>query len=266
MARFGRNEQLVIAGSAVALVAYLIGVLTQDWSISLSALSIMIGSLVALAIVLTGVGRSVAGYPGGTLLRIAAALVGAFAFVDLGDLIASLSQWETLTIALKVVYIAAAAVIAHAAWAASGGNLVSDLSGVGSVMRMTMIDRLVYLGGLGVIVSWFLMMAIADIFTFKVGPQISVLAATLVLVVRWLDRSPAAGRLPIAAAWAIAVLAGVAVIAGVIWLLQAITDDRTFEFGGITAFVPMLVYLVALASLGVGAFLGIGVKASQPAA
>ena len=87
MARFGRNEQLVIGGAGVVLVAYLIGVVTQSWPLNASALSILIGSLVALAVALTGGGRTVAGLPSPTLVRIAAAIVGAFALIDLGDLI-----------------------------------------------------------------------------------------------------------------------------------------------------------------------------------
>jgi len=264
MARFGRNEQLVIAGAAVALVAYLIGVVTQDWSIRPNGLSIMIGSLVALAIAFTGVGRSLAGYPGGTLLRIAAALVGAFAYIDLGDLISSFSDWETITIVLTVVYVGGAAVLAYGAWAASGGNLVSDLTGVRGVMRLSMIDRLVYLGAAGVLVGWFLLMAIADIFTFTAESQIAVLAAVLVLVVRWLDRNPSAGRIPIAAPWATAGLAAVAVLLGAWWFIRVI--GRTLEVGDLTTYVPLVIYLVALAVLAAGAFLGMGTKAPQPAA
>jgi len=264
MARFGRNEQLVIAGAAVALIAYVIGVVIEEWSISPSALSIMIGSLVALAIVFTGVGRSLAGYPGGTLLRIAAALVGAFAFVDLGDLISDLGQYGTLTIALMVLYIAAAGVLAYGAWAASGGSIVSDLTGVRDVMRMSMIDRFVYLGAAGVVVSWFLIMAIADIFNFRNETQLSVLAAVLVLVARWLDRNPAAGRLPVAATWTVVGLATVSVLLGAWWLIRLLLEGFP---GGLEVYLPLLVYVLALASLGVGAFLGMGgAKAPQPAA
>jgi len=264
MARFGRNDQLVIAGAAVALVAYVIGVLTQDWSISPSGLSIMIGSLVALAIVLTGVGRSVVGYPAGTLLRIAAALVGAFAFIDLGDLISSISQWETLTIVLTVVYVAAAAVLGYGAWAVTGGSVVSDLTGVRGAMRMSMIDRLVYLGAAGVVAGWFLLMVIADIYAFNTLGQVSVFAATLVLIARWLERNPTAGRLPVATPWAVAGLALVAVVASAWWFLRIIGES--LQGGDLTVYLPLLIYVVAVAALAVGGFLGIGVKAPQPAA
>jgi hypothetical protein len=264
MARFGRNEQLVIAGAAAVLIAYVIGVVVDEWSISPSALSIVIGSLVALAIVFTGVGRSLAGYPGGTILRVAAALVGVFAFVDLGDLISDFGQYEMLTIALTVVYVAAAAVLAYGAWAVSGSSVVSDLTGVRGVMRMPLIDRFVYLGAAGVVVSWFLIMAIADIFNFRTEPQLSVLAAVLVLVARWLDRNPAAGRLPVAATWTVVGLAAVSVVLGAWWLIRLLLEGFP---GGVEVYLPLLVYVLALASLGVGAFLGIGgAKAPQPAA
>jgi len=264
MARFGRNEQLVIAGAAVALVAYLIGVVTQDWSLRPSGLSIMIGSLVALAIVFIGGTRAFVRLAGATLVRIAAAIVGAFAFIDLGDLLASMSQWETITIILTVLYVAAAAVLAYGAWAASGGNIVADLSGVRGVMGMSMIDRLVYLGAAGVVVGWFLLMLIADIFTFTAESQIAVLAAVLVLVVRWLDRNPSAGRIPIAAPWATAGLAAIAVLLGAWWFIRVI--GRTLEVGDVTTYVPLVIYLVALAALAAGGFLTFGAKAPQPAA
>jgi hypothetical protein len=271
MARFGRNEQLVIAGAAITAVAYLLGVIAysldiigDSWSISLSGGTIIVGSLLALAITFMGSGRAFAGLPAGSVVRIAAALVGTFALVGLGELISDFSQSDVLTLVFWVLYIVGSGVLVYGAWAASGGNLVADLRGVAGVMRMLMVDRLVYLGAGGVVAGWFLLMAIADIYAFNTLGQVSVFAATLVLVVRWLERNPTAGRLPVATPWVVAGLALVAVVASAWWFLRIIGES--LQGGDLTVYLPLLIYVLAVAALAVGGFLGIGGKAPQPAA
>jgi hypothetical protein len=271
MARFGRNEQLVIAGAAIAAVAYLLGVIASSlevirdsWPIGLSGGTIIVGSLVALAITFMGSGRAFAGLPAGSIVRIVAALVGAFALVGVGELMSDFSQSDVLTIVFWVLYIVGSAVLVYGAWAASGGNLVADLTAVRGVMRLSMIDRLVYLGAAGVVAGWFLLMVIADIYAFNTLGQVSVFAATLVLIARWLDRNPTAGRLPVATPWAVAGLALVAVVASAWWFLRIIGES--LQGGDLTVYLPLLIYVVAVATLAVGGFLGIGGKLPQPAA
>ena len=175
-----------------------------------------------------------------------------------------MSQWETITLVLTIAYVAGAAVLAYGAWAASGGSLATDVAGVARVMRLSMVDRLVFLGAAGVIAGWFLLMAIADVYVFTTDAQLAVLAAVLVLIVRWLDRNPGAARLPIGAPWATAGLAAVAVLLGAWWFIRVI--GRTLEVGDLSTYVPLVIYLIALAALAVGGFRGIGVKAPQAAA
>lgn len=264
MAQLGRNQQLIVAGSAAVFAAYVLGLLLPlDWSYSLSALLIVVGSLVAFAVTFTGVGRAVAGLPAASLVRIAAALVGAFALVDLGDLLASLDSWEVLTIVLTVVYVIGAAILVYGAWAASDGSVIADARGLLGVARLEMADRFVYLGAAGSIVAWFLIMWIADVYEFHTLAQIVVLAATLILVVRWLDRNPTAGRSPLPGPWATVGLAAIAVVAGLWWLARILGD--TIELGEILVYVTLLIFLLALVALGLGAFLSIGgTRSTQP--
>ena len=256
MARLGRNEQLVVAGSTAVFAAYVLGLLLQDWSVTLSAVTILVASVAAFTISFMGGSRAVAGVPAASLVRIAAALVLAFALVDLGDMLSSLDSWEVLRIALTIVYVIGAGILAYGAWATSGGSLSADAQGVLSVARLDLADRFVYAGALGVIVGWFLLMWVADVFKFHTFAQLAVFAAVLVLVVRWLDRNPAAGRSPLGGPWAIVGLAAVAVVTGLAWLVVVIGD--TIERGELLVYLPLIVFVLALASLGFGAFLSIG--------
>src|SRR6266545_618437 len=108
MARFGRNEQLVIGGSAAVFAAYVLGLLLQDWPMTLSGVTIIVASVAAFVITFMGAGRAVAGLPAASLVRIAGALIAAFALVDLGDMLSSLDSWELPTIALTIVYVVGA--------------------------------------------------------------------------------------------------------------------------------------------------------------
>jgi hypothetical protein len=256
MARFGRNEQLVIAGGAAIVAAYAVGVISQDWSINLSAIAIMAGALLAMVLSFTGSPAAVVGLQRSSLVRVLAAIVGAFALVDLGDLLSSLDAWKTLTIVLSIVYLVGAALLAYGAWAASGGNLLADGRAILGVARLPYADRLVFSGALGVIVGWFLLMWIADVFEFHVLAQVTVLAAVLILAIRWLDRNPTMGRLPIGATLAVPSLAAVAVVAGAWWLARVIGD--TIELGVLVVYPPLLLFVLALGALGFGAFVSIG--------
>ena len=265
MAQLDRNQQLVVAGSAAVFAAYVLGLLFQDWSVTLSAVTILVAAVVALVVVLMGSARAVAGVPAASLVRMAAALVGAFALVDVGDLLSSLDSWELLTIALTIVYVIGAAILVFGAWAASGGSIVADARGVLGVARLEMADRFVYIGALGAIVGWFLLMWIADVYEFHTLAQIVVLVSALILVVRWLDRNPSAGRSPLPGPWTTIGLAGVAVVAGLWWLVRVIGD--TIELGEILVYLPLVLFVLALVSLGLGAFLRLGITSpQQPAA
>ena len=263
MAQLGRNQQLVVAGAGAVFAAYVLGLLFQDWSVTLSAVTVLVASVLALAITLMGAARPVAGIPGPSLVRIAAALVAAFALVDLGDMLASLDSWEMLTIVLTIVYVVGAGILAYGAWAASGGSITADARGVLGAARLDMADRFVYLGALGATVGWFLLMWIADVYEFHTLAQIVVLVATLVLVVRWLDRNPAAGRSPLPGPWTTVGLAAIAVVAGLWWLARVL--GQTIELGEILVYLTLLIFVLALVSLGLGAFLKIGgTRSTQP--
>lgn len=271
MARFGRNEQLVIAGSAAVFAAYALGMLLPlEWPFNLSAGTILVASLVAFLITFLAAGRGVAGLPPTTIVRIAAALVGAFVIVDVGNLMSSLDQWEGVTIALTIVYAIGAAILAFGAWAVSGGSLPADAQGLLGAMRLAMADRFVYLGALGVIVAWFLIMVIADVFNFTSQPMVVVFLATLVLVVRWLGRNPGAGRLALPAPWTLVGLAGLTVVVGLWWLAGIIGPTIDRDLLDLTSGITLALYLLALVSLGFGAYLSIGAaqttQPTQPAA
>jgi len=262
LARLGRNEQLVIAGAAAVIVADLIGGLTQEWSLQLAHWSLILGSLAAAGLVLSGAGRAIAGLPGRSIIRILAAIVGAYGLVDLGDLLSSLGDWSTIDIVLTIIEITGVAVLVWGAWALDGASLIADVRAAAQVTRLGMNDGLLYAGAVGVVVGWFLLMAIADIFDFHITAQVAVMAAVLALTVRWLARNPSAGSLPVSTPWAIAALGGLVVVLGLWWLVRVIGD--TLEFGDLTTYIPMLIYVAALAALAAGAFLGLG-KLSPPA-
>jgi hypothetical protein len=255
MARIGTSGQLVLAGGAAVALANLIGVIVEDWSTDLRFWLVLLGSLAAIAVTLMRT-TAIVGIPGRSWVRIDAAIVAAFALVDLGDTASSLGDWTILSIILTLIEVAGAAALAYGAWSLSGGSLAADVTGARKVMAMEMIDRFVYLGAVGVIVGWFILMAIADVYNFTLWPQVGVLAAVLVLGARWVNRNPAAGTLPVPHGWLVLGLGGIAVLAGLWWLINVL--GRTFEIGGLTTYVPLLIYALALVSLGLGAFLGLG--------
>jgi hypothetical protein len=265
MARLGRNEQLVSTGSGAVVAAYVLGLLFQDWPVTLSAVVIVVAAVAALVLTIGASGRSLAGVQAASWVRIDAALVGAFALIDVGDLLSSLDSWETLTIGLTIVYVIGAAILAYGAWGVSGGNLVSDVRGTLGVMGLALADRLVLIGALGCVVGWFLIMWLADIYEFVTLAQVVVLAATLLLSVRWLDRNPTAGRLMAPAPVTTAALGAVAIAAGAWWFLAVI--GRTLEIGGLLVYLPVLLFVLALVALAVGCYLLIGRPgAAKPAA
>jgi hypothetical protein len=258
----------VIAGAAVAFVAYLLGVIIEGWSITLSAGTVLVGSAVALGLTFMGAtAPAILGLKASSVVRLAAALVGAFALIDLGDMISDFDGWSAVSIALTALYIVGAAVLAYGAWATSGGSLLADAQGPLRAMKMDMIDRFIYLGALGAIVTWFLLMAIVDIYNFNALGMLVVFLATLVLAVRWLERSPAAGKLPLPAPWTIVALAGATAVIGLWWFVGIIGRTISEGLADAVAWVVLILYLASLASLAVGAFLSIGgVRATQPAA
>ncbi|MEW5990942.1 MAG: hypothetical protein AB1736_06305 [Chloroflexota bacterium] len=256
LSRLSRDGQLVVGGAAAIVIANIVGLVTQDWSFGLNHWLLILCSLAAVAIVLTGSVAAIAGLPMRTYLRIDGAIVAAYGLIELGDLLSSLSQWAAFDIVLTIVEVVGAATLAIGAWALSGGSLVGDVTRAAGSIRLEMIDRFVYLGAVGVIVGWFLLMAIADVYEFHVSAQVAVLAAVLILAVRWVGREPGAGSLPVNRPWLIAGLAAVAVVLALWWLLQVLGD--TFERGDITIWVPLLVYVLAVASLALGGFLGLG--------
>jgi hypothetical protein len=263
MARLGRNEQLLIGGAAAVVLADIIGALTQDWSLDLNHWLLILGSLAAAAIVLSGVGRAIAGLPARSIVRIAAAIVGSYGLIELGALISDFDGWSAINIVLTIVEVAGAGTLMFAAWAIDGASLASDIAGASGAIRMEMIDRFVYLGAIGVIVGWFLLMVIAQVYNFNVESQVAVLGAVLVLSVRWLARNPAAGTLPMSRQWTITGLAAVSVLLGLWWFIKVI--GKTLEIGDLTIYAPLLLYILALVSLGLGAFLGLG-RLPAPAA
>ena len=268
MARLGRNEQLVVVGAGIALLAYLLGVFTSGWSITLSAGTVLVGSAIAAALTFMGsTAPSILGVRASSFVRVVAALVVAFALIDLGDVISSFSDWGLLDIVFTAVYVVGAAILAYGAWAVSGGSLLADAQGPRRVMKMEMVDRFVYAGALGTIIGWFLLMAVVDIYNFNAIPSATVFLATLVLAVRWLERNPDAGKLPLPSPWTIAGLAALTVILGLLWFVGIIGRTVGEGLADIGTWIVLILYLLSLASLGVGAFLSIGgVRTSQPVA
>jgi hypothetical protein len=260
LARLGWNEQLIVAGGAAAAIANILGVIIEDWPTDLRFWIVLLASIAAIAVAVTGA-ATIAGVSGRSWVRIDAALVAAFAFVDLGDTASSLNNWTTLTIVLTLFEVFGAAVLAYAGWAVSGGSLAADVRGVGKVMSLEMTDRFVFVGALGLIVGWFVLMAIADYYSWNLRPQLAVLIGVLILAGRWLDRNPSAGKLPVAYSWLVVGLGAIAVLLGLWWITSVIGD--TVEAGSVQVWVPYLIYVLALASLGVGAFLSLGITASK---
>jgi hypothetical protein len=263
LARLGRNEQLVLAGAAAVVIADVIGVFTQDWGLDIAYALLMLGSIAAAVLVYLGADRMVAGLPGRTLIRIAGAIVGAYGLIDFGDLLSSLGDWEPLDLVLTVVEVVGAAVLAYGCWAVSGGRLLSDIGGAVRTAGSVLADRLVHFGAIGVVAGWFILMAVADVFRFTTDAQLVVLAGTLILLIEWLARNPGAGSNPVPAPWGVVSLAAVAVVLGLYWFVRVIGD--TLEFGDLTTYIPMVIYLAALAALGLGAFLRLPLR-STPAA
>jgi hypothetical protein len=256
LARFGRNEQLVFGGGAAVVIAVLLGALTQEWTFDLMYWLMVLGGIAGIALVYVGADRTFGGYSAKTLLRVTAAIVVGYGLVDFGDLLSSLGDWTAIDLVLTFIEVIGAAAFAYGAWAVSGGRLTDDVMAAARVMSLGLADGLVYVGAAGVVVGWFLLHAIADVFYFDVDSQVVVLAGVLILVVRWLARNPDRGRVPAPPAWSIGGLAAVAVVVGLLWFAKEIGD--ALEFGDITTYVPMVIFFAALVALAVGAVLGLG--------
>ena len=256
LGQLGRNEQLVIGGAAAVVLANLVGGVVEEWSLDIRFWLVILAGIAAAVLVFTGTPKVLAGLSIEAFIRIDAAIVAGYALVDFGDLGSSLGDWTVLSLVLTAIEVAGAAVLAYGAWRVTGGDLVADIASAGRSFRLELIDRFVYVGGLGVVVGWFLIMLVADIYNFNTESQVGVLAAVLVLGVRWIARNPGTGQLPVALPWTIAGLAAIAVLIGLWWLVRIIGE--TLEIGDLTTYVPLLVYALALVSLAVGAVLGLG--------
>ena len=263
LGQLGRNEQLVIGGAAAVVFANLVGGVVEEWSLDVRFWLVILAGIAAAVLVFTGTPRMLAGLSIEAFIRIDAAIVAGYALVDFGDLGSSLGDWSVLSIVLTAIEVVGAAVLAYGAWRVTGGDLLADIASVGRSFRLELVDRFVYFGALGVVVGWFLIMLVADIYRFNTESQIGVLAAVLVLAVRWIGRNPGTGQLPVALPWAIAGLAAIAVLIGLWWLLRIIGD--TLEVGDLTTYLPLLLYALALVSLAAGAILGVG-RQRAPAA
>jgi hypothetical protein len=265
---FGQAERLAAAGGIVVVVAYLLGMIVDRWSLGITGLGLVVGSIIAVAAVFVAAGTGGWRLPGSPsfVIRTAAAVVGVFALMDFALLVTDFDQYEALPLILWAAYVVGAFVLVWGAWSATGGNLATDMTGVAGLMSRPLADRLVYGGAILLLVGWFLVLLIAQIFNFTDDPAVSVLFATLVLAVIWSARDAAAAvRWPIAANYLVAALAVVSALFALIWLSRVI--GRIGDAGDLTVYGTLAIYVLGAVAMVAGALLSLqGSLASGPAA
>jgi hypothetical protein len=255
---FGQAERLAAIGGIVVVVAYLLGMIVERWSLGITGLALIVGSIIAVGAVFLAAGAGGWRLPGSPsfVIRTAAAVVGVFALMDFALLVTDFDQYEGLTLVLWAAYIVGAAVLVWGAWAATGGNPATDLAGVAGLMSRSPADRLAYGGAILLLVGWFLILLVAQIFNFTDDPAMSVLFATLVLAVVWSARDAAAAvRWPVPTSYLVAALAVVSGVFALIWLSRVI--GRIGDAGDLTVYLTLAVYVLGAVAMVAGAVMGL---------
>ncbi len=257
-ATLGTDERLVLAGGVTVLVAYVLGLVLEQWGLGLASLLSIAGAIIAIVILLAGpatlfrVSRK-------ALLRTNAALVGAFAATDLGDLVSGLGSWTTLDIVFTALIVVGAAVLVYGAWRLTGGNIVGDLVGVLGARAGGTPDRLVAIGAAAVIASWVLLSAFG--YTLRTEIALAILVAVLALTVLWFGAGGAGEADLFIAPPLLQASYGIAAGAlALIWFLGLLG-----EFSEVSAidWIGLIPFLAGAAAMAAGGILGLQAQATR---
>lgn len=254
----GPNQRITVAGGVAILVAYLAGILLEQWTIGLSSIILLAATVVTIVVVLVGT-SSAMGMSRTAILRIDAGVVGAYSIYDLGDLISGLTFWSTLDLVLTGLAVVGAGLLVFGVWRMTGGNIVSDALSALTGRGRELPARLVSIGS-SVLIGVWLFLAIFN-YSFRNEIAVAVLAAVLALTVLWLAGSGAAEmKLPVAANLALAVLGVVAAALTLLWFVGLLD-----ELDGVEAidWPFLLAFLASAAAMAAGGLLGVSSRSTD---
>jgi hypothetical protein len=250
-AGFGGPERVAVVSAAVVAVAYLLGIVVEGWSVSTSAVFLIVGSVVVLGAVFTRAARSTMSGSVAIAIRGGAAVVGAFALVDLGDFLAIVGQLgdiAVLELILWLAYVVAGLVLVWAAWRATGASASADgLSLLSPSLPMP--TRLVYAGAIGAAVGWAVILMGDSVFMYE-DSDVAVLCAVLAATALWAGRAGLIRVWAIAPAWVVGSFAGATTVLAVAWAIRIVGD---LGKAGALSLVGIVIYVVAVAALAAGA-------------
>lgn len=264
-AGLGQPERITVAAAAVVAVAYLLGAVVEGWAMTTAALVALVGSIAAIVAVFARASRNTMSASTTLAIRGGAALVGAFAVVDLGNLVSvvgDLGDVPTLTLLLWVASIVAAFVLVWAAWRATAGDAIAD--GLGLVSSTRALDaRLVYLGAAGLALGW-AVITVDSIVLFRSDSEIALLCGVLAAIALWAASAGIVRAWPVASAYVVAALAGVTGLLALVWLVRILPDVGN---AGVIGILGIVLYVAAVAALVAGAALDARTElARRPAA
>jgi hypothetical protein len=245
----GANERLALIGAGVAIVSYLLGILLAGWSLGLTSLLFLVAAIAVAVILILG-SAALTGQARVVVLRLAAATALAYAGIEIGSLLGNIGRWDGLDIILTIAAAVGSALMVFAAWRLTGGNALSDVMGIASVINRPLPDRLILLGAIGLFAAW-LILQIANA-PFGDRDAIAVLLAVLALTVLWIAGGGAGAfklMLP-----SNLLLAGLGVVIAVLALLYLVNlgDLRNAQ----VLFWPgLLLYIAGAGALAGGAIL-----------
>jgi hypothetical protein len=246
----GANERLALIGAILAIGSYIIGILLGGWSLGLTSILFLVAA-VGVAVILFLGAAALTGQARVVVLRIAAATALAYSALDIASLIGALGgRLDMLDVVLEIAAFVGSALMVFAAWRLTGGNAISDATGLIGVISRPMPDRLVALGAWVVILALVILRIGGGRFSDR--EALAVLAVILVLTVLWIAGGGAGkvGLILPANVW-LAIFGVVVAVLAVLYLVN-IGDLRQAEL----LFWPgLLLYLGGAGALAAGAIL-----------
>jgi hypothetical protein len=257
----GANGQLVVIGAGIALASYLLGMLLAQWSLGLSHVLLIVAAVAAIGVVVAGA-SAVPARVRTITLRVSAGIAAAYAAVDVGDMIDGLSSWSALDIAFTLTTAIGAAILLVGAWRLTDGDPLRDVSSLARPAGRSLADRLILLGGLGVIAGWVLLRM--DGFVFRDQDVLQVLLVVLAAAAVWLAAGGAGDiRWPVPASIVIVALSAAVGLLALIWVGRVV--DELDEFT-IVSWVSAIVHVGAAAAMVAGAALKLQPQRTTPSA
>jgi hypothetical protein len=247
------NVVVVLIGALILLGSTAYGVTQLNWNLGLAQILWIAGAL-AVPAPLVVPGSSFLGIPRAVVVRFAAGIVGAYQFMNFGyigiDTIFGIYAKTTL-----VMFIGALILMAGA-WLLTGGDVIRDVAGLGSIGGRSTPRRLVSLGGVGIVAGWMLLAFTGADYTLVTALVLPV--AVVGLTGLWVAGSDGDLRLPIPAEPLVAVCGVATLVMALVWLAGVVP---TIGQSNLLGLVGGLVFVLGAAAMAFG-----GVRDLMPGA